>query len=873
MAHTRRPGSLADRLYNLLLRFFPAEFRGDFGGDMAMDFRDEYRAAEAGGLGAVLRLWLRTLPAMIRTAVRQHADALSQDVRHGLRAMGRTPGFATVAILMLALGTGVNAAMYSVVDAVMLRSPFTDPGRIVIIRVQTAGQGATSALSVAQFGRLERAAAFASIATLDGGSALMTGLGDARHVSSECVGADMLKVLGSEPLLGRWFTAEEDRPGGPSVVVLGYGFWQREFAGREDTIGRVLTLNGTPVTVIGVMPRGFLGAFSRNSSELWAPLGAGRDRETPAGCRLSGIVNAFARVKAPLSVAAAEQLVNATSGIQEEAGFDDRRGAAVSLESLKEQTLVDVRTPLLALVGAVAFVLLIACANVANFQLERTVGRRREMAVRLALGASRGRVMRQVVTENLLLALVGGAAGLAAARLSLPALVALVPTYVPHLNEIDLNGRVLAVILALTSFAGVLIGIIPGLQATAPGLAGDLKDSARTSTRGSQWTRRVLVAIEVAASVVLLIGAGLMIQTFLTLRPSRPGFETSNRLTATLRLPSPRLGAVANPANVAFVEDALERLRLLPGVHGVSLSTYLPMSGMVNTLPASALGTTAQVYNASITPNYFDEMAIAVLRGRRFQAADDARAMPVAIVNEAAASRFWPAGQAVGQTIAVKSGRNSVVRTVVGIIANTRMAGSDTRSRAELYVPYLQEPTARLNFVLRTAGEPDSRLGGQIRAVVSAISAAQVVDRIETVQTIVDRTVSRPRFGASLFGLFAAMAALLAGAGLAATIAWWVSQRTREIGVRMALGANPATIARLILRQALAVTGAGVVLGLFGAMAATRMLAGWLYGVTPFDALTYAGGALAMMVIAAVASYLPARRAVRIDPLVTLRAE
>jgi putative ABC transport system permease protein len=805
--------------------------------------------------------------------LRKYAAGFVDDVRFGLRMMGRTPVFTAVALIMIALGTGANAAMFSVIDAVLLRSPFKDPDRIAIVRLIPPGKGLTMALTVPQYRTLvESAPALEAVAALGSGRRpVLAGLGETRSLSVECVTAGMFRVLGVNPIAGRTFTADEDRPGGPSSMVLSYEFWQRELAGSWDVVGRAVTLNGVPTTIVGIMPRRFLGPLSRNGSDAWLPLGPGLGQPSAVGCAAPAFVNVFARTAAGLTFDAAAAQSAASSGIERVPGRDGKTGSRLSLLSLEEQTFYELRTPLLTLLGAVGLVLLIACGNVANLQLERIFARRQELAVRLALGATRERLVRQTLTENLLLYVMGATGGFLLAGWTLHLMVALMPGNIPHLAEIEINGRILAATFAVAGVAGMAVGLVPALQATSPSLIDDLKTSSRTTPRGGRWTRQALVAGQIALSLTLLVGAALMVRTFLTLRPSSAGFTFANKLTLSMRLQGP---AAAGSGPLQFYNGVTERLRGAPGVAGISGSTYLPMSGNVGIAAITTAETQLEVFSGAVTPNYFAEMEIPVTRGRAFDERDGSGAVPVAIINEALARRVWPNGGALGSSLVVKGidGRTES-RQIVGVLRDTRSSGADTRARPELYVPYAQSPSPLLNIIIRSPNPSDPRLRDTVRAAAAAVDPKQVADRFATLESTLDARVAYWRFGAWLLGLFAALALLLAAVGLAASIAWWVAQRTREIGVRMALGANASHVVRLFVRQGLVLGVSGVALGLVGAAASTRLLESWLYGVKPLDAATFAWSAAGMLAIAALASYVPARRAARVDPLTTLRAE
>jgi putative ABC transport system permease protein len=798
-------------------------------------------------------------------------DALMHDLGFAWRAMLRAPGFTTVAVVMIALGTGANAAMFSIVDSMMLRSPFPDADRLAIVLVGTPGQRPGAAVSLTQYrSLLESAPAFEAVGAMSSSQRpAVGGLGAARRLNTECISAGMFRTLGTPALQGRTFTAGEDRAGGPGTIVLSYQFWQRELGGAPDVVGRAITLNGTPATVVGIMPPRFGGPYSRNNNDGWLPLGPALGGVTTTGCIARGDVDVFVRVKPRLSLEAAAAQATASAGIARIPDWRGRLNATLTLISLERQTLLSFRAQLLALVGAVALVLLIACANVANLQLERVFGRRRELAVRLAIGATRGRIVRQCLMENLVLCVLGGIAGAIAARATLHLLVGLMPANVPRVSAIDMSVRILVATLGVSCLAGAAVGLVPALQASSTSMVDDLRQASPTSTAASSRTRRVLVAGQIALSLTLLVGAVLMIRTFLTLRPDQPGFAAADKLTGVVRLQGP-----SAPAPLPYFARLLDRLRAIPGVEGVSGSSYLPMSGLTSSADVVAGGSAIDIWTVGfVTANYFDEMRIPLSAGRSFDAHDDASAPAVAIVNEAFARRAWPTGNPVGETIDVQRAGVRTRRQIVGVIRDTRVLGSSLRSSPEVYIPFAQSPGPLLNVIIRARNPADPRLGATVSEAAAAIDPSQVIDRMSPYQAFLDSRVASPRFGAWVLGLFAAMAVLLAAVGLAASIAWWVTQRTREIGVRMALGAKPTDVSRMVVRQAAGIAAAGIALGLTGAAASTRLIASWLYGVTPLDLPTFAWSAVAMLTIAIAASYIPVRRAARVDPLVALRAE
>ncbi len=860
--------SFGGRVFRLLLRLFPAEFRGDFARDMEADFRDQREDARAGGRAAEARLWLSTVPGLFAAALRQHLDVLRRDAGYALRLMARRPGVSAAAVLMIALGTGANAAMFSVVDAVMLRSPFPQPDRLAIVLVEAAGRR-SAAVSVEQFRSLLTAApALESVGAIGSGlRPVLGGLGELRRMNVECITAMTFRVLGTPPLAGRTFAADDDRPGAPGVVVISYQFWQREMGGAADSIGRVITLNGTPATVVGIMPREFGGPHSRNNNDGWLPLGPALGGAS-AGCNGSGAVNLFARIRGDVPFAAAAEQATASAGIARIPDWRGRLGTRLALIPLQRQTTDDLRTPLFSLLGAVVLVLLIACANVANLQLERLSGRRRELAVRAAIGATRGRLVRLALTESLVLHALGCAAGLAAAHWTLGGIIALLPSNVPHLDTIAVNVRILAATIAVALGAGATVGLVPAWHASASSRTEDLRATAASSDRAGAWGRRSLVVTQLALSLVLLVGAALMLQSFLTLRPSSPGFDATDKLTGSLRLQG---SAGASPA--AYFHRFFERVRAIPGISGVSGSTYLPMSGTTMSATVASGERTIEVFTlAAVTPEYFGEMRIPIVRGRAFDAHDDESGAPVAVVNETLARRLWPDADPIGARIEVTRAGRRLMRHVVGVAADTRALGSELTSRTEIDVPFAQEPGPAIEVIVRTARPDDSRVATALRAAAAA-EGEQVLDRLTPYEDLLDSRVAYWRLGAWLLGVFAGMALALAAIGLAASIGWWVSQRTTEIGVRMALGATPPHVTRMFLRQGLALALIGTLAGLAGAAMTTRLLQGWLFGVTPLDPVAFAASSAGILAIAAGASYLPARRASRIDPLVALRSD
>lgn len=859
MTTTRR--TWIERALRRLVRLLPAQFRTDFRAAIEADLDERRRAGDEAGL---LR---REIPSLAGAVVREHSSAfvsdLQQDVKYAFRMMRRTPGFTAMAVLMLALGTGVNAALFSVIDAVMLRTPFSHPEQIV--RLQTVSDKRAVPTTPERFDALAAAPGpFQSVSAFMGGTHIFTSLarrsdgvaeaGDPRRFDVECVSSAMFDILGTAPLLGRPFTAAEDQPNAPATMVVSFDLWQL-LGGTPSVVGSTVTVNQTPVTILGVMPRGFSGALSRSDVAAWLPYRRPVVGGGATGCASPRSINIFARVREGVTLEGAQ------------AAFSDIR-----VLPIEEQTYGDLRAPFLVLGAAVAFVLLIACFNVAGLQMERALARRREIAVRLALGASRWRLVRQTLTENVILALAGAAAGLASTGLTMQALISLLPANLPHLDQVAVNARVLVFTVIAASAAGIVAGLLPIGQMRRVDPGKDLTTGARSAARHSTWTRRGLVVAEIALSVVVLIGAVLMIRSFLTLRPTNPGFDPRNKMTLLVRLP----GASPDAAS-RFFGDLFELLRSAPGIRALAGSTYQPMRGSMAAVPTSFAGTLADVNTIAITPEYFDLLKIPVRSGRGFQANDTAGSEPVAIVNEVFARRIRPDGQVIGELVGVTAltrlRQPPVERRIVGVIGNTRAVGAQTRPWNEVYVPYAQDPAPAV-FVFADAGAGnEAAVALTLRRAVRSLRPDLVVEDVELLPSALDRSVRWWRFGAWLLGIFAALAVMLAAIGLMTTIGWWVNQRTRELGLRIALGATRANLTRFVFRQGLTLGVLGIALGCLIAAGVTRFLVGWIYGVTPLDGPTFAGCALAMVAVAALSVYIPVRRATSVDPVIALRAE
>jgi putative ABC transport system permease protein len=841
-------GAWIVRLLRRLVRLLPAEFRADFGAAIEADLDERLAGGDRRGLVR------RDLPSIGWSLVREHVDVVRQDLKYALRSMRRTPGFTTMAVLMLALGTGVNTAVFSVIDAVMLQSAFVDGDRLAILRFLDNGQWGAAVPRA----RVEALAAapgpFAVIGALDGGSHALTGIPEPRRIDLECLSASMFDVLGTRPMLGRTVGADDDRPGAPAVVVIGHRLW-RQLGGTADVLGRILRINDTPVTIVGVMPPKFAGPFA-SDAEGWLPLGrpvSGGGRE---GCEPGPFLNVFVRLRDGVSFDAAGRV------------WPD-----LSLLPLVEQNYAEIRMPFMVLSAAVACVLLIACVNVGGLQLERGWARRRELALRIALGASRGRLVRHVLTENVLLAVVGAGAGVAATTMTLGAIVSLLPRSLPFVDDVAVNGRVLAFTLGAAAAAGLLAAVLPAGLARRLAPARDLAAARGTNTRETSWTRTVLVAGEVALSVIVLIGAGLMIQTFFALRPSAPGFDPAGKIHTLVTVP-----AATPDRRARFFDTLLARLDDLPGAPRTAATSYLPLWGSTSRAEIRFGGDPQTVVAGAITAGYLDLMCIPVLAGRAFTTADGPGSTPVVIVNELLARRIRPDAAVIGTAVDVQWPRRTggpppERHRIVGVAGDTRFIPSDVRPRSEIYLSSAQHPAAAMHVIVAAGDRDRAERARALAAAVRAIDPAIIVPPVQRMVDVVDARFNRWRLGAWLLGIFAGLAILLAAVGLMTTTGWWVRQRTAEIGVRLALGATPRHMRRLVLGRGLAIVAAGIAAGLASAAALTRFLEGWIQGIEPLDPATFAGGAVLMLAVATAALTVPMRRVSRIDPVRTLRAD
>ncbi|MEP6994970.1 MAG: ABC transporter permease, partial [Acidobacteriota bacterium] len=796
-------------------------------------------------------------------------------IRYGLRVLANNPGFAAVAIAVLALGIGANTAIFSVVNAVLLKPlPFPDSRRIVSVphvppQEIFPGRKTFSVSPANYLDWKSQNDVFERMAVYGTSYVPMTGSGQPEDLPGAFVSADFFAVLGVRPLLGRTFVPGEDEPG-HRVVVLSEELWKSRFGGSASAVGSTTILNGESYSIVGVLPAGL--AFPEEA-RLWVPL-----VWTPEERAIRGIHDylVLARLKRGVDVARAQSQMNAISARLAAQYATDDKGWGAAVIPLHDDLVGDVRPALLVLLGAVGFVLLIACANVANLVLAKTVGRRREIAVRVALGASRGRIVRQLFAETILLCLAGGALGLLVAGLGVRLIVGFLSDRMPLAAGIRVDGPVLAFTLGVCLLTGALAGLLPGWRMTRANPNDALKQGGRSdSDAGSPAVRNALVVAEVALALVLMVGAGLLVRSLAKLRGVDPGFDPKNVLIGLVSIPESRYATPA--ARTAFYDRVLERVRALPGVAAAGAMNTVPLSGGGSTQPiaiegraAPALSEQPEVAVRVLTPGALTALRVALRRGRDFTAADSEKAQPAVLVSEAMAKRFWPGEDAVGKRLTL-SFYPGVLRQVVGVVADVKLRGlAETQPIAAIYLPHTQMPVSSMSLIVRTAVEPRS-LAASVAAAVQAVDPDQPVTGMKTMQEHLGESLTHARFTMLLLAVFAALALVLSAVGIFSVLSYGVRRRTREIGIRMALGAQRADVVRMVVLQGMRPTLIGLAIGLAGSLALGRALSSLVYGVRPADPLTFAAVSSILAVVALAACAIPARRATRVAPTEALQ--
>lgn len=809
-------------------------------------------------------------------------EALLQDLRYGLRMLWNTPGFSAVAVLALALGIGVNTAIFSIVNSVVLRPlPYEDPDRLVLVSEGNPQAGAQRfPVSPANYLDLKsQAEVFETISASMPWVFLMTGQSEPERIDGARVTADLLPLLGIEPILGHGFSREDDQPGGSRVVILSHGLWQRRFGSDPGIVGKTLTLNSQPHTVAGVLPPSF--QFLSRQFDLWIPFAF---EQQEASNRSFPYLTVIGRIKQGKSLTQAQAEVDTIARRLEVEYPNTNSGKGLTLTLLREHIMGNVRPALLTLLAVVGFVLLIACMNVANLLLARATTRQKEIAIRTAIGASRLRIVRQLCVESLLLGLIAGLLGLLLAFVGHGVLTSLLPSNLPRVSEIDIDVRVLAFTLTISLLTGLVFGLVPALHASKPDLNEALKEGGNGSTGrgGGNRLRSFLVVSEVALALILVIGAGLMVKSFLLLQSENPGFNPRNILTTRISLPRPKYPKPSQQA--AFFQQVVERLKATPGVETAAVVTSVPIGGTNMLVPFTIEGRPTnpeqmpKAYYRAISSDYFRAMGIQLKRGRYFIDADSEETPPVALINESMARSFWPDDDPIGKQITINFPSDlanygpPVAREIVGVVGNVKHGGLEHQPEPEMYAPFLQNPLLFMTLLVRTTGEPAS-MAGSVRAAVWSIDKDQPVAPMVTMEEILDRSVAQPRFRTLLLSVFAALALALAALGVYGVMAYLVEQRTREIGVRMALGAKTGDVLRLILGYSLRLTLIGVVIGLGASFLLTRLVASLLYSISPLDRATFAVTPLLIILVTLIASYVPARKAMKVDPVMALRHE
>jgi putative ABC transport system permease protein len=803
-----------------------------------------------------------------------------QDLRYGIRQLIKNPAFTSIAVITIALGIGANTAIFTVVNAALLRGlPYKEPERLFHLWETTPQKDFPQReASHPDFVDWRTNQSMELAAYTGGGSLSLMGRGQAERISSAGVTPNFFAVLGVEALHGRTFREGEDIANSERVAILTYGVWQRLFGGDPGIVNQSITLSGSPYTVVGVLPQNFQFA-PRGDAELWITMRPSQNQLTR---RYMHWVNVIGRLKPGLSLEQAQAEMKTLGQRIEEQYNDSHAGTSVKLIALQEQIVGSVKPLLFVLLGGVGFVLLIACANVANLLLARSSARQREIAIRIALGASRGRLIRQFLTESLLIALLGGGLGVVLAQWGVGALIAAIPEFqlntMPYLRNLQIDGSMVFFTLALSLITGIVFGLVPALQTSNPELQSTLKEGGQSSAGvARRRLRSAIVVAEIALALVLLVGAGLMMRSLVNLLRVNPGFQTENLLTFNVAL----LPAKYPNDNqvVAMQAQMLEHFEAIPGVESAGTITSPPLAGgnttrfYIDGRPQPAPGEETEANWRAISPNYFQAIGVPLLKGRYFAHTDKDGAPPVVIINKTLADQVLPGEEAVGKRIIYTSISPQPLE-IIGVVADEKVTGLDTKQTGIVYEPFLQSPSSFMVFMARTTADP-KQLSNAIRQEIQQLDAEASVFGLRTLEEVIDKSPATfmRRYPAFLTGLFAIVALILAAIGIYGVISYSVTQQTREIGIRMALGASSGKVMKLVLAQGLKVSLIGVGTGLISAFALTRLLESLLYGVSATDATTFTLISVLLIGISLVACLVPARRALKVDPMVALRYE
>jgi putative ABC transport system permease protein len=798
------------------------------------------------------------------------------DLRYAVRRLAKSPGFAAMAVIALGLGIGANSNIFSFVNAYLLNPLPSVKNADRLVFLECERRGSTTGVSYPDFlDWTQQSRAFSDLAATQDVLPILSGRGEPERIHGERVSAGYFNVFTVRPAIGRAFLPAEMASGGEPVILLSDGFWQRRFGGRADILGQSLVLDGVSYRVVGVMPRRYRTQWSEDA--FWMPLAS----DTMQAARGRRVLNVFARLKPAVSIATAQGEMETIAARLRLAYPETNGDMRVSVRDFIRMVGEGPRQSVSLMVGVCAFVLLISCSNVTNLQLARATSRTGEVAVRIAIGASRWRIIRQVLLESVLVALAGGLLGLGISVGGAKILVASIPATYRPLNDDFLDYRVVLYTAAVALLTGLVSGIAPAFQVSRVGIADTLKEGGRGNSSGSRGgLRNALVVVEVSLALVLLLASGLLIQSFVKMQQIDPGFRVDNLLTATIWLPDAKYPRPEQ--RTRFFHDLADRAAAIPGVQSAAVSTSVPMTGggagsnfVVEGKPLPPAGHELFGRIRSITPGYLQAIGIPLRSGRYFTAQDDEKAQRVAIVNERLAQQFFPGEDPIGKRL--KWSRDPQASapwmTIVGIIGDVKTWGLASPAAPEMYAPFAQEPRQAATLVIRTAGADPVTVASAMRAEVRALDRDQPVTAVETMRRIVEESMTISRLMTVLMAIFASIALAMAAMGIYGVISYSVAQRTHEVGIRMALGAGAGNVVRLILKQALWTVGIGVAIGVPGAAAVTTLLQFLLYGVGARDPLTFAAGALLLAIVGALASYLPARRATRVDPVIALRCE
>jgi putative ABC transport system permease protein len=857
-------------LYRLLLRLYPASFRIEYGDEMAAIFA--LRRRQASGALDTLMLWADTIGEIVLNAIAEHWDILRQDLRYTVRALLRTPGFTATAILVTALGIGANTAAFSVADFVLIRPlPYAEPDRLVKLWEAMPGGGRNVVSPAVYRDWKAGATSFAAMGAYYTGGVNLVGEGEPQHLEQASVTASLLPILGVRPVRGRTFVPSDERDGG--TIILSYALWQSQFGGDETIVGKRVLTNGTPRVVVGIMPSTF--HFPNRNVAFWTPIGI---EEQGQGDRTNTYWEVLARLRPGVTVEQARSEMNVLSRRLSEQYPNELEGIGASTLGLRDEFSTQSRLLLLALCAAAACVLLIACANLANLLLARALARRRELLVRTALGAGRERIVRQSITESLVIAILGGALGIAIAVASLPLLTRLIPTTLPTAQAPAIDPRMVLFAIVLSALTGVAFGAIPAWRSASTRDLSGLREGARAGGGRRERARAALVITEVMASVVLLISAGLLMRALVRVQDTDPGFDSSNVLALRTALPSPKYDSTNK--RVAYYRNVLNEVRALPGVTDAAFISGLPMASMGGVWPVVPDGQgeagprTPNAISRFVTPGFFNTLRIPLLKGRDVSDADDVNQPWVAVVSESFVKKFFPNEDPIGKRFTYLFDK----RTIVGVVGDVRVRGLERPSEPQVYLSTKQLADGQYAFffprelVIRST-VPAASLVPAVRRIVHGVDPEQPVSHVRPMAEIVSDVTAARAVQVRVLGAFALIAFLLAAIGIHGLLSFSVSSRQHEIGVRMALGARSGEVVRMVMRQALILAGAGVVPGIAVAYVAGRAMQGLLAGIRPDDGTTFSAVAVLCVLMTLAGSLAPVLRAVRVAPAIALREE